>query len=267
DEVIQKFLLINDDKNIDGLHLVKRKYKSFMLQQLDEVEIKDDQEKYSYGLFKEDTEIIQLEDNERVWMSLLPNEIITMKRDSKNMKGNILCAGLGLGYFPLLLASKDGVKKVSVIELDKRVIKVFNECIAPKFEYADKIEVIQGDAKRLINKNSEKEYDYIYIDIWHDESDGIENYLYFKSREEEHQKYRYWIERSMLTFLRRCLINVIYEEAKGINVLSEDNYIDRLCNYLKKCYKNVKVENKEDLKKLITLDEISKVIKKNIYTA
>ncbi len=266
-EVIEKFLHIDDEKFIDGLHLVKRKYNSMMLQQLDEVVIEDDNEKYSYGIFKNDMEIIQLEDNGRVWMSLLPNEIITMKHDSENMKGKILCAGLGLGYFPLLLASNVEVKKVTVIELDKRVIKIFNECIAPKFEWSNKIEIIQGDAKAFINKNSEKEYDYIYIDIWHDETDGIENYLYFKSREENHQKYKYWIEKSLLTFLRRCLISVIYEETNEISVQNEGNYTDRICNYLKKCYKNVEVKNREELKKLISLDELSLVINKNKYPA
>jgi len=266
-EVIKKFLLINDDKCIDDLHLVKRKYNSMMLQQLDEVVIEDNHEKYSYGVFEKDMEIIQLEDNGRVWMSLLPNEIITMKRDSLNMKGNILCAGLGLGYFPLLLASNKEVKRVTVIELDKRVIKIFKECIAPKFEWSNKIDVIEGDAKRFINKNSEKEYDYIYIDIWHDESDGAENYLYFKSREVEHKKYKYWIERSLLTFIRRCLISVIYEETNEIDVQSEESYTDRICNYLKKCYKNVEVKNSEELKKLISLDELSLVINKNKYAS
>ncbi len=129
----------------------------------------------------------------RLWMSITPNEINTMKKDISDSFGNVLVLGLGLGYFPYMISLKNNVYNIDVIEIDKSAIDLYNKYIKNQFD-SKKINVINYDAKEYIKK-LDKKYDFIYIDLWHDVSDGIELYKYFKEYEKIYKDsiFRYWI--------------------------------------------------------------------------
>lgn len=57
-------------------------------------------------------------------------------------------------------------------------------------------------------------YDYAFVDLWHDISDGVSLYLRMKKLEKKspNTKYLYWIEDSILSNLRFCVGEALLKE-------------------------------------------------------
>lgn len=260
-DLIQNYSRITDCKKFEDLKLIKRIYKKGMLHELDEPRIIDDREVYSYGYFSCNMKIIQLEENDEVWMSLLPNELITMKDDMKNIQGRLLCAGLGLGYFPLLIAARKEIEEIVVIESDERIIEFYCRYIKPYFN-TEKIKIINGDAIDYCLNLKENSFDSVYIDIYHTVEDGLNCYLKIKSHQISNVKYVYWIEKSFLIYIRRYLIVLLYEDYFSIKVQDDS---DMVFKYLSNCLKDYKIKTVEDVKRLTSLEYISQLIKDNPF--
>ncbi len=126
---------------------------------------------------------LYLSKNNEIWMSIIPHEINTMKKDiiniindldsylnhsnfsnnnSSNININIYIYGLGLGYFPYLLnkrikeylnKNKNNINKdininINVIEYDSNIIDIFNKFLKPEFiKNKININIINIDAK------------------------------------------------------------------------------------------------------------------------
>ena len=143
-------------------------------------------------------------ENGREWMTLLPNETITIKPHIDRAHGRVLTFGLGLGYFAYSAASKENVASVTVVERDENVIKLFCDLILPQIPYKDKIRLICADAFDYAKENYKKHlYDYVFTDIWHDPSDGVELYLKMKEYEKLCPlcEYGYWIEDTLKLYI------------------------------------------------------------------
>lgn len=140
----------------------------------------------------------------REWMLITPNEINTMKGPIQRSHGKVLTFGLGLGYFAFMCARKDNVESVTVIERDSGAICLFEENILPQMSCADKIHVVCDDAFDYAeNKMAKEKFDYVFADIWHDPSDGVELYKRFKALEHlmPEAEYDYWIEKTMKYYI------------------------------------------------------------------
>ncbi len=141
----------------------------------------------------------------REWMTLLPNEINSQKRYISEASGKVLTYGLGLGYYVYHVARKKSVKSITVVDLDEKVIEVFNAKIKPCFErdVQDKITVIKADAFEFAKTLKPFSFDYIYADIWHDCGDGAMLYKKFKALEKfcPTARFGYWIEDSIKYYL------------------------------------------------------------------
>ena len=150
----------------------------------------------------------------REWMSLSPNEIETMELPLKVVKGKILVLGLGLGYFAYMASRKDDVDDIYIVEMDKEIINLFKENILPKFEHKEKIHIIKDDAFRFIENVNDRDYDYIFSDLWHDTGDGCDMYLTLKSRLDSFKYTRclYWIEESIVTQLAMYVTGALERE-------------------------------------------------------
>lgn len=151
------------------------------------------------GYFKEEYKYPVVLENNREWMLITPNEIETMERPINEATGNVLTYGLGLGYYAYMVSMKEDVKTVTIIEKDKEIIELFNKYILPQFKYKDKIKIINMDAFEYFIKDIY--YDFVFVDIWHDPSDGIDLYLKFKSLEKKNIKYSYWIEDTIKCYI------------------------------------------------------------------
>lgn len=151
------------------------------------------------GYFKEGYKYPAVLENNREWMLITPNEIETMERPINEATGNVLTYGLGLGYYAYMVSMKEDVKTVTIVEKDKEIIELFNKYILPQFRFKDKIRIINMDAFEYFKKNIY--YDFVFVDIWHDPSDGIDLYLKFKSLEKKNIKYSYWIEDTIKCYI------------------------------------------------------------------
>ena len=66
------------------------------------------------GFFEKPFRYPAVLENGREWMTITPNEIITMEKPVRQAKGHVLTFGLGLGYFAYMAARKNSVKSVTV---------------------------------------------------------------------------------------------------------------------------------------------------------
>ena len=131
----------------------------------------------------------------REWMLITPNEIETMKAPIAAAHGEVVTYGLGLGYFPFMVSAKENVTSATVIEQDARVIELFEKHILPQFPHRDKIRVVCEDAFTFAERK--QKFDFVFADIWHDPSDGVDAYLRLKSLERPDTAYAYWIEKTL----------------------------------------------------------------------
>lgn len=211
-------------------------FKPYQLLPYDDIDIKDNFIEVSkIGYFNKPFKYLVVNKNDVTWMSTDPNEINTMKETIESSHGNVLAFGLGLGYFPIMSAIKENVKKVVIIEKDPIIIEIFKKHILPLFEYKDKIEIVEDDAFEYTKKDLSK-FDYLFIDIWHNPEDGLPLYMRFvRLLKNKHLEVNYWLEKSILAMLRRCLLTIIEESLsryKDSDYLKAENDYDRIINEL-----------------------------------
>ena len=156
------------------------------------------------GFFAEEFEYPAILENGRIWMTVTPNEVETMKGAVSGAKGNVLAYGLGLGYYAYMVSEKTDVNSITVVEKNPDIIQLFQNHILPQFKHADKVRIIEADAFEYAKKNMPAEgYDFVFTDLWHDVSDGMGMYLEMKKHEElcPGTVFSYWIEKSIQCYL------------------------------------------------------------------
>lgn len=156
------------------------------------------------GFFDTKFRFLSVLQNGREWMTLMPNELVTQRAPIKKAAGRVATYGLGLGYFAFMCALKDEVESVTVIERDESVITLFKEMLLPQFVNPHKIQIVCADAFDYAkNEASKAAFDYIFADIWHDPSDGVDAYKKFKSLEHlcPNTKFDYWIEDTLKLYM------------------------------------------------------------------
>ena len=163
------------------------------------------------GYFEEEFRFPAVLENGVEWMTVTPNEVETMKLPIQKSTGDVLTLGLGLGYFAFCASQKEDVGSVTVIERDEEIIALFCEHLLPQFPHGEKIKIIRSDAFDFLQKELPKRhFDYLFADLWHDASDGLELYVRLKRilKHLPRESVDYWIEPSLLSSLRR----MVYEK-------------------------------------------------------
>lgn len=176
------------------------KYKPYEAFIYDDLLIDGEIEIPQIGYFEEEFEYLAVLENGKEWMLITPNEINTMKQVVDSVSGNVVTFGLGLGYFAYMASEKENVSSVTVVERDRNVIELFTSYILPQFKYKDKIKIVNEDAFDFAS--TMEGYNYAFVDLWHDVGDGVNLYLRMKQLEKEKTKYYYWIEKSILSYLK-----------------------------------------------------------------
>ena len=190
---------------------------------------------------------ISLYDQE--WMSLNQHEIRTMETPIALARGKVLTLGLGLGYFAFMASNKEEVKEVHVVEMDLELIKLFNKYLLPLFPHKEKIHIHKADAYYFINDIHDGDYDYIFSDLWQDVSDGVVSYLKLKSVFIHFKKTTcsYWIEGSIIAYLRLLIIGVMKDE-----YYQTDSDYDEIQEFIKNKLKDRTISNSSDLDALLS---------------
>lgn len=145
-----------------------------------------------------------VKDGGRLWMSVTPNEIETIRKPLERAFGKVLTLGLGLGYFAGIASEKNNVESVTVVENNENIIKLFREFIMPQIKNADKIKIVNRDAFDFLGNNIlMADFDYCFADLWHDVSDGIVLYEMLKKYEGRYPciNFDYWIEKSIKCYI------------------------------------------------------------------
>lgn len=159
------------------------------------------------------------------WMTITPNEIETMQPVVDVVEGKVITFGLGLGYFTYMVSEKEQVQSITVVEKNEKIINLFHKYILPQFPHKEKVEIISMDAFEYARNYLPKEqYDYAFVDLWHDVSDGVGLYQKMKKLEylSPNTKYLYWIEESILSNLRYYVFIVLIDEIENRNYDYED---------------------------------------------
>jgi len=193
------------------------------------------------GFFEKRFRFAAVLENGIEWMTITPNEINTMRAPVSQARGKVLTYGLGMGYFAYMAHRKDGVESVTVVERDPDVISLFKEFILPQFDRPEKIGIVRADAFEHAGKIlPTSDFDFVFVDLWHDVSDGLDMYFRMKKKERlsPHIEFTYWIERSLISALRR----MVYEElisrrgitASEILPMLEDGYLISLAGDIRR---------------------------------
>ena len=213
--------------------------------------------KMNLGFFDQDYSYptISLCDNE--WMSLNPFEIRTMQIPIQLAKGRVLTLGLGLGYYAYMVHLKDEVKEVHIVEMDIDLINNFNKHLLPLFPHPEKIHIHKADAFYFAERIKDKDYDFIFSDLWHDVSDGLPMYLKLKKSFDgfKSTKCTYWIEGSIVTYLRTLVIGVLKDE-----FYHQDNDYNELQLLIKNKLKDQTILNSYDLDKLLSINGLKELM-------
>lgn len=223
------------------------------------------EEIYQVGYFKNEVDYLALKHKKDTWMSITPNEINTNQQYIDKCEGNVLILGLGLGYFPFMLLDNEKVKSITIVELSKEVIKLFNDNIKKYFPKDYKLTIVQGDAFKYL-KTNQKHYDSIFIDLWHDPNDGLMMYEKLKNIEikyDKSTKFYYWLETSIIALLRRCVITLIEEQLNCLQddaYLKSDNYFDRLINKIYFKTKKLSFDKYEKLHEFLSDESLIKLL-------
>ena len=226
-------------------------YEPYQIFPSDDISVDGYKEVNHIGYFDKKFSYLALLKNNEIWMSLNPNEIKTMEPYIEKAQGHVLVLGLGMGYVAYMMANKKEVKSVTVIEKDSNVINIFNNLLWPSFSSKEKIKIINDDALSYL-KRKQKDFNYIFADIWHSPDDGLPLFLKIKKI---NRRIDCWLEVSMYALLRRCMFTLLYEQ---MNNYGENNYLkakiatDEVINKLYFKTKNLLINNEEDLSKILS---------------
>ncbi len=181
--------------HVENLH-----YEPYELFVCNDIELMEDERMIpQLGFFDQTYTYPCIFEGDHEWMMITPNEINTMKEPISKAFGRVVTYGLGLGYFAFMVSNKEEVESVCIVESNHEVIELFKTYILPYFKHKEKIEIIEEDAFRYAKEHNDM--DYVFVDIYHDPSDGVEIYEAFKKLEKDGIHYEYWIEKTLRCYM------------------------------------------------------------------
>lgn len=137
-------------------------------------------------------------ENGRIWMTVTPNEIHTIRPAAESSQGKVLAYGLGLGYYAFHALRNPEVASVTVVERSREVIELFERHLLPGFPRREALRIIRADAFEYAKNTAPQEhYDTVFTDLWHDAGDGLPLYRRMKALETPGPRYLYWIEKTL----------------------------------------------------------------------
>ncbi|HNX96542.1 MAG TPA: hypothetical protein PKK12_02585 [Candidatus Aminicenantes bacterium] len=204
---------------LDRWQLTHGSYRPYEAFVRDDLEVTEDfREIPPIGYFAEAFRFPVVREQGREWMAVKPSEIETMRPAIDAAHGKVVVFGLGLGYFPYMASGKDSVTKVTVVERDPEVIRLFRRVILPQFPGRNKVEVVADEALAYAGRRmSAGGFDCAFVDLWHDAADGLAPYVGMKQRERlsPETTFHYWVEETLLSALRWRLFDRVVDRARS----------------------------------------------------
>ena len=154
------------------------------------------------GFFDGSVRFPTIYEGEMPWMSVCPSETSTIDPFINKAFGKVLVLGLGLGYFPFLIAESDKVEKIVIVEINQGIIDLFRNNIFAFFPHKEKFEFVHADALKYLEEVNNSDFDYCFADIWEGVADGLPLYKKIKEQDERLDgiEFDYWIEPQLKAF-------------------------------------------------------------------
>lgn len=175
------------------------------------------------GFFSEEFSYPMIMEHDREWMAIKPSEIETMNKPINLIEGNVVTFGLGLGYFVYMASLKNEIRNITVVECNREVIQFFKRFILPQFQHKEKIEIVSANAYEYTERQMpQRRFDYAFVNLWHDASDGLNLYLKMKKMEHfsSHTKFLYWVEDTLISGFRWKMFDWVIENARSYDEIS-----------------------------------------------
>lgn len=212
---------------------------------------------HTVGYFPRDIEMPSLREGSTTWMSPAPSEIISMDEGIRKGTGKCLTMGLGIGFLPYMWLQKDDVESVTIIENNKDVIDLFDRVIRPQFKTGKRLDIIHGDAFEYYNEDFLGRFDYVYIDFWESNDDGLKDYIRLMEKRVDLPHVDYWIEGSILFLVEQTValyLFTLYQKEDLSAFISSSDYETRLISRKANKYfktRNDTISTEEELLALI----------------
>ena len=205
------------------------------------------------GYFDEDVHLPALIEGDKVWMSPAISEITSMDVGIQKGFGKCMTMGLGIGVLPYLWLQKDEVESVTIVEFNEDVIDLFTKYIQPQFNTTKKIEVIHGNAIDYYTEEFLNQFDYVYVDFWESNEDGLEAYTKLMEKKVNLPHIDFWIEDSILNDLKYVLVPYLFALYEGRSIA---DFISSLDGELKPYGKKINKYFKKRFDSVTTEDEL-----------
>ena len=250
-------------QNLSFSNATYKQYQPFIYDDIS-IDETDYKEIIRIGYFEQEIAYPTLNENNTIWMSLIPHEILTMEKPIKSVKGNVLVLGLGMGYFAYMISNKEDVSSITIIENNLNLINFFNHHLLSQFKNKQKIKIEFADALTYLGKTNEN-FEYIFLDTYHNAFDGILHYLKIKQFENTHQNstFLYWIENTLISLLRRIALDCFsFLIVKNFNNSKYQNLIfDKIFNELLEIIKNQNIKTYNEIHDFLTNENLKRIAK------
>ncbi len=200
-----------------------------------------------------DFETIYLLQDDQDWMLDVPSEAITNDPYAKKAHGNVVTFGLGIGYFAFMASNNENITSITIVEKSKQVIDMFKKYILPQFPSCKPIYLICEDAFHCWNETFLSKFDYIYVDIWQSNNDGLVCITkLLEQYQTDFNQTDFWIEDScyeIMWTLSMFYFKEIYDQKKANLSPQTDQLMKKIRTYYS--HRNILVESVEDIKFLM----------------
>lgn len=203
----------------NAVELVQKSYMPYQLFPCGDLWLEDNMLRAPLGFFAENYSYPALLQDGREWMTLTPNEIITMQAPLQDLHGDVLVYGLGLGYYTYQALCQPTVRSVTVVDSNLDILHLFSSAILPlwnkqvhevmPFAEGGRLTLMQDDAFHHAETTgftcgNGAKATIVFTDLWHDASDGMPMYKRMRSLARPHEtttQFRYWIEPTLQYYM------------------------------------------------------------------
>ncbi|HAM63227.1 MAG: hypothetical protein A2Y20_06755 [Firmicutes bacterium GWF2_51_9] len=183
---------------------------------------------------------------DEVWMMDSPAEANTNDPYAKKAKGKVVTFGLGIGYFIYMAMLNPNVTSITVIEKSKAVIELFQTFIQPQFPTSIPLTIVEGDASVYFNKSFLDDFDFVYVDIWKSNDDGLimvekllERYL------PPLDKVDFWIESSIFEAMHALVFMYFHDLFQGKTTQPDDRVYRRIRKKITRHFDSIDITVKD----------------------
>ena len=196
---------------------------------------------------------------ERCWMSVEPSEINSFEKIIENAHGNVLLFGCGLCYAAYMIALKDNVTSVTVVDINPNMVELCQKHVVPQFEehVQAKINFEISDAIGYMETKGDL-FDYINVDIWYSTDDMLITYLRCMGIEQKLDgiDVSYWLEEKLMIEMQSAFMRAFcnYEYSGNCNI--GDVLMMQIAGDILS-ESSISIATPDDFKKFINMDVVT----------